>query len=1055
MRQVEDALARQTLFGGDLVSNLLDVAPPPATDEQALALALADALGLPAAPLEALRAPAPAATARVTLRDLEPHNAAAIALEGGMLVVAVAEAPSNETRAALEAAVGGAIKWTAASQLRIRHALSVGYGAALDARSARQLAALDGGDRPKTPEPSRVIPTLPDDPLAPLRRPTPARMPSSRPPPLGLGVDDVVIPRAAPAPMALAELPATAPTTAEAPHSPSRDGVVVESAPAPAAPVASEPVHRAPPPTTVRATPGAIKALHGVVAAAAGKQGRAGMVPVRVRRRGPFTRDEAERTMADAESVEVVLGALIDFASQFLAYVAMFLVREDVAEGLDAHGEGASGERLRKMGVPLDMPSLFAVARTHGTALVRPRPSAGLDAVIATDLGRKGKGDVIVLPVVVGKRVVALLYGDDGDARVTADEIADVLAVGSFAGIALAQQAVRRRKSGTKPAAPVRTSARAAVDPHERAKALLAAFGRKVAHDETAAATPPPPSASPPTVAESPAARTAQQAAATPIAPAQATPTAPAQATPIAPAAVETTATSPAAATSSASPSSATESEAGWGEPTPSPASTATKPTPTSIPPMAPREPDPVLATAMRVISTAPIVAPLTGGPIRRQTDPYGMELPGADLRAPRASDRPANASSAPIDAPANAAVTRSFSTPSPTPVAASGGSIELPMPLISARKSFSPPIPREEPDDAPTPSYPVPSEPELIEVAEVDDAELDALLGVHEGPESERAEHRPPRAPPAPIQRRTDARLPKVMVAIDTGHVQLVARLLRGGPAGEAARAELSSLGVEAVPALMDRFPGPTRCDRTTPLQQLPPPAEAGPLLSLLVDLGRLVLRDVAARLGDASPETRFWAAYTLSAIGELEVAPELVPRLVDDDLAVRRAAAVAARAIAGRARKAVSVFVEPLVGVLLDRGAPSSLRVRAAQALGELREGAAAEGLVLALEEEEPELESAAKASLRLLAQTDPTTRGESWSHWLAKQHGRSRIEWLIDALMDDELAHREAAAAELKALTRTYFGYYADLPRTDRQSAQQRYRAWWEEHGRARFA
>ena len=46
------------------------------------------------------------------------------------------------------------------------------------------------------------------------------------------------------------------------------------------------------------------------------------------------------------------------------------------------------------------------------------------------------------------------------------------------------------------------------------------------------------------------------------------------------------------------------------------------------------------------------------------------------------------------------------------------------------------------------------------------------------------------------------------------------------------------------------------------------------------------------------------------------------------------------------------------------------------------------------------------------------------------------------------------RRAAGDELKAATKEYFGYYDDLPRREREQAQQRYREWWRVEGRLRY-
>ena len=61
---------------------------------------------------------------------------------------------------------------------------------------------------------------------------------------------------------------------------------------------------------------------------------------------------------------------------------------------------------------------------------------------------------------------------------------------------------------------------------------------------------------------------------------------------------------------------------------------------------------------------------------------------------------------------------------------------------------------------------------------------------------------------------------------------------------------------------------------------------------------------------------------------------------------------------------------------------------------------------------------------------------------------------MEWLIDALMHDDVRIRRDAGEELKALSREYFGYYEDLSRKERGRVQERYQEWWESRGKARF-
>src|SRR6185312_1420531 len=88
IRQVEEALARQVLYGGDLVTNLLEVAK---LDEAALTTVLAESFGMAPAGIGTL----PRATTRAkTLVPSDMAQARAlmpIAVEGNAIVVAVAE----------------------------------------------------------------------------------------------------------------------------------------------------------------------------------------------------------------------------------------------------------------------------------------------------------------------------------------------------------------------------------------------------------------------------------------------------------------------------------------------------------------------------------------------------------------------------------------------------------------------------------------------------------------------------------------------------------------------------------------------------------------------------------------------------------------------------------------------------------------------------------------------------------------------------------------------------------------------------------------------------
>src|SRR5437016_6433954 len=87
MRQVEEALARQVIYGGDLATNLLEVAP---IDEEALTQLLAEATRLTAAPTGEL--PVAAERARLVPPEVAiTRGVVPLDPDGEVLILAVAE----------------------------------------------------------------------------------------------------------------------------------------------------------------------------------------------------------------------------------------------------------------------------------------------------------------------------------------------------------------------------------------------------------------------------------------------------------------------------------------------------------------------------------------------------------------------------------------------------------------------------------------------------------------------------------------------------------------------------------------------------------------------------------------------------------------------------------------------------------------------------------------------------------------------------------------------------------------------------------------------------
>jgi hypothetical protein len=336
IREIEEALARQVLYGGDFVTNLLEVSR---IEEAALMPVVAESFGLPAVPAGELPK-APAGVARLVAAEVAAERAFAPLEVGSALVVAVAEPLSRDAEQELAFALALPIEQRIAPLFRIRQALARDYGVPLDKRIARLITKV-------VQKGPRIASTFP-----PPRESSPGNRAPPRPP--------SVAPPPPPAPSV--EAPPTAATSL---------GTFVRK-------------EEAPP-----------------------------LRPVR-RRRGPLTAEVALLELEGSVERDVIFDILFEFSRQFFDYTALFVVHGDNAEGRDSFGDGAAREKVARIAVPLSLHGFLATARDDKEILRAMPARAGADPILMADLGREEGSEIIVFPIVVRKRVVALLFGDGG-----------------------------------------------------------------------------------------------------------------------------------------------------------------------------------------------------------------------------------------------------------------------------------------------------------------------------------------------------------------------------------------------------------------------------------------------------------------------------------------------------------------------------------------------------------------------------------------------------------------------------------------------------------------
>jgi hypothetical protein len=280
-----------------------------------------------------------------------------------------------------------------------------------------------------------------------------------------------------------------------------------------------------------------------------------------------------------------------------------------------------------------------------------------------------------------------------------------------------------------------------------------------------------------------------------------------------------------------------------------------------------------------------------------------------------------------------------------------------------------------------------------------------------------------------------------------------LVDSLERAGEEGDLAAAALQKVGEAAIPALVQRFPGPLLFDRHAPHTRLPRVGECGPLLRLLPSFRRRVVPYLVPLLGSTDPEIRFYATFLFSELQYPEAIPDLAPLLFDADYQTRILAIDVLKGF--RRFPEFLELADDLRKTAWNASAPITRRRVAVEAIGELRDAGAVALLIELLGHEDAPLSELCWRALVLITRQDFGQTKKKWQTWLAKEGPRHHIEWLIDALVHPSPELRLGASEELKRITKEYFGYYYNLPKRDRERARKRYLEWWERIGRVRFA
>ena len=250
----------------------------------------------------------------------------------------------------------------------------------------------------------------------------------------------------------------------------------------------------------------------------------------------------------------------------------------------------------------------------------------------------------------------------------------------------------------------------------------------------------------------------------------------------------------------------------------------------------------------------------------------------------------------------------------------------------------------------------------------------------------------------------------------------------------------KLAAFGAVIVAPLISAFPGHLNVD---PFQEVLPPFEAcGELLRLLVLHGRNAHPHIARFLDAPDPVFRLLAAHFYATVKIPDIVPKLSQRLHDEETKV---CLVAARTLfTYRDAPEFAGVVAHLHGRLL--ASSIGARRHAAYLLGLFRDITAIPLLIEFFERKEWAMYDAVEQALGEITRQAFGSNPKKWRGWWAKNQGRSRIAWLIDGLSTKDAALRRGAFEELKAISGRDAIYDEHASKREREMAKQDWLTWW---------
>ena len=152
-----------------------------------------------------------------------------------------------------------------------------------------------------------------------------------------------------------------------------------------------------------------------------------------------------DKALSTASDRDELADAIFAFCAGFSSRCGMFAVGKEAIRGVAGRGRAFTGDILRKLTVPVGSGTLFDTALQSRDFYFGVVPALPANRDLYTALGGRLPANVMLLPIVLKERTVALLYLDGDDAALPRPDIPAMLRVAAKAGLAFEMLLLRNK----------------------------------------------------------------------------------------------------------------------------------------------------------------------------------------------------------------------------------------------------------------------------------------------------------------------------------------------------------------------------------------------------------------------------------------------------------------------------------------------------------------------------------------------------------------------------------------------------------------------------------